>query len=548
MRGFLGGLITGVVVLGGAAVVLSLMAPKPPRPDVSEVAPAEVPDRTEPETPGGTGVGASGQDADLVETAPVAPVTPTTQEAEPEGGRPLDPADTQPADKPQVGGASQPQAAEPQETEAPDVPQGDTPVTPPAETSAPAEPDQDASANVEPSSPRTQPSAMTDSGSAPEAPKTDETPPEIAAVPAPPEGGAAPTAPGVPAPSAESDPEISTEPATPPQETSAKSADQEPPAAGAPPASGDSETPAKPALPRVAALPQASPGAEEGQTGSAQEGEPQGEEPQARPGFGTPVVPLTERNGGSSLVGTAPEPETVGASEPTAAPAMSALDRFSVPFNDPGDRPLMSILLIDETGSIGAEALREFPYPLSFAVDPSDPEAARKMAAYRDAGFEVTLLANLPAAATAQDAEVSLAVWMETLPEIVAIVEGTGSGIQGNRALSDQVAAIAGSAGMGLVTQSNGLNTVQKLALRNGVPATVVFRDFDGAGQTPTVMRRFLDQAAFRAGQEGAVIMLGRVQPDTISALLLWGLQDRAQRVALAPLSAVLRRVVAAPR
>jgi polysaccharide deacetylase 2 family uncharacterized protein YibQ len=67
-----------------------------------------------------------------------------------------------------------------------------------------------------------------------------------------------------------------------------------------------------------------------------------------------------------------------------------------------------------------------------------------------------------------------------------------------------------------------------------------VFRDFDGAGQTPTVMRRFLDQAAFRAGQEGAVIMLGRVQPDTISALLLWGLQDRASRVALAPVSASL--------
>ena len=54
-------------------------------------------------------------------------------------------------------------------------------------------------------------------------------------------------------------------------------------------------------------------------------------------------------------------------------------------------------------------------------------------------------------------------------------------------------------------------------------------------------MRRFLDQAAFRAGQEEAgVIMMGRVRPDTISALLLWGLQDRASRVALAPVSALL--------
>jgi len=36
--------------------------------------------------------------------------------------------------------------------------------------------------------------------------------------------------------------------------------------------------------------------------------------------------------------------------------------------------------------------------------------------------------------------------------------------------------------------------------------------------------------------------MLGRVRPDTVSALLLWGLQDRASRVALAPISAVLTR------
>ncbi len=137
-----------------------------------------------------------------------------------------------------------------------------------------------------------------------------------------------------------------------------------------------------------------------------------------------------------------------------------------------------------------------------------------------------------------------MSVWLEALPETVAVLEGTKSGIQGNRELSGQVSAIAGGTGRGLITQNNGLNTVQKLAARDGVPSAVVFRDFDGAGQTPTVMRRFLDQAAFRAGQEGAVVMLGRVRPDTISALLLWGLQDRASRVALAPVSAVLKQSV----
>lgn len=150
-------------------------------------------------------------------------------------------------------------------------------------------------------------------------------------------------------------------------------------------------------------------------------------------------------------------------------------------------------------------------------------------------------LIDLPAASQPRDVEVSLAASFEALPEVVGVLEGVGSGVQGNRALSDQVAGILAQTGHGLVTQDNGLNTVPKLAAREGVPTAIVFRDFDGAGQTPTVMRRFLDQAAFRAGQQGGVVMLGRLQSDTISALLLWGLQDRASRVTLAPISALLR-------
>ena len=75
---------------------------------------------------------------------------------------------------------------------------------------------------------------------------------------------------------------------------------------------------------------------------------------------------------------------------------------------------------------------------------------------------------------------------------------------------------------------------------REGVPALSVFRDIDSNDQAATVIRRFLDQAAFRSGQEGAVIMLGRMREETIAALLVWALQDRAARVALAPVSGAL--------
>ncbi len=248
---------------------------------------------------------------------------------------------------------------------------------------------------------------------------------------------------------------------------------------------------------------------------------------------GKRVVPLHERD-------DEPAQEAAVAVVTPANP----IEDFAATFENPEAKPLMSIILIDEAGAYGAEALKDFPYPLSFAVSPSDPEASEKMARHREAGFEVLALADLPEAASAQDAEVSLSVWLDALPETVGILEGVESGIHGNRKLADQVAAIAAGTGRGLVTQDNGLNTVQKLAARNGVPSSVVFRDFDGARQDAKIMRRFLDQAAFRAGQEGAVVMMGRLRPETISALLLWGLEDRSNRVAMAPISAVMMKQI----
>ncbi len=270
-------------------------------------------------------------------------------------------------------------------------------------------------------------------------------------------------------------------------------------------------------LPRIAALPQI--GGDEATNGNSI--------------VGTRVVPLTERDN---------EPAEAG-SDGNAAPG-KPIEAFAAAFENPEAKPLMSIILIDDEGAFGVEALQDFPYPISFAVSPSDPDAAQKMAKHRAAGFEVLALADLPEAASAQDAEVSLSVWLDALPETVGILEGVETGIQGNRKLADQVAAIAGGTGRGLITQDNGLNTVQKLAARNGIPSGVVFRDIDGARQDPKIMRRFLDQAAFRAGQEGTVVMLGRVRPETISALLLWGLEDRGSRVAMAPISAVMMREI----
>ncbi|MFK7867755.1 MAG: divergent polysaccharide deacetylase family protein [Roseobacter sp.] len=233
--------------------------------------------------------------------------------------------------------------------------------------------------------------------------------------------------------------------------------------------------------------------------------------------------------------------------ENDAAPnALRPVEQFAAMFENTSDKPVMAIVLMDEgvnlsRDTIGLPALRSFPYPISFAVDTKLPDAQDRMEAYRAEGFEVLALIDLPEGATARDAEVTLAAALDTIPEAVGVLEGVGEGLQGTRDAAQQVTEILAQTGHGFVTQNQGLNTVQKLAAKSGVPSAVVFRDFDSAEQTPTVIRRFLDQAAFRAGREGGVIMLGRLREDTISALLIWGLQDRAKTVALVPVSAALQ-------
>lgn len=260
----------------------------------------------------------------------------------------------------------------------------------------------------------------------------------------------------------------------------------------------------------------------------------------ARPRIGTPATSLINRGSEANEDGveTVPQASTQVADD-------APIRRYARPFENPEGKPLMSIVLMDtgadlDAEAIGLPALSSFPYPISFAVDARLIDAAKRMERYRAEGFDVLAMVDLPAGARPSDAEVSLSVALNGMPEIVGVLEGTGEGLQGSREVADQVTGILKASGHGLVTQSKGLNSMPKLAVKDGVPAAAIFRDFDSAGQKPRVIRRFLDQAAFKAGQEGGVIMLGRLRPETIEALLVWGLADRAGSVALAPVSAVL--------
>ncbi|MCH2077642.1 MAG: divergent polysaccharide deacetylase family protein [Rhodobacteraceae bacterium] len=205
----------------------------------------------------------------------------------------------------------------------------------------------------------------------------------------------------------------------------------------------------------------------------------------------------------------------------------------------PDDRPLVSFILIDEAGDAALlGALGSFDGPLTFALPATASQAARDR--YRNAGHEIVVIADIPEAAQPSDIEVVMEGSMIAVPEAVAVLDGTLSGFRGDRRVAEQVVDILGASGHGMVTVAQGLDAASQIAGREGVPSGTIYRDLDAQGQNNSVIRRFLDQAAFRAQQEGQVILLGRLKAETISALLIWHQQDRASRVNLAPLSAVL--------
>ncbi|MEM8655605.1 MAG: divergent polysaccharide deacetylase family protein [Pseudomonadota bacterium] len=481
-RGFLSGVLWGGVVSVAGAAALSIAG----QPPVSPAAEVEAPQAVDAPQPGTGETPQAGADADLV----------------------MD------------GDAPQLESPEADDASAVEAAGADTPTVPQAgqadDLAVPAEAGEGASVTVDSTAP-VQPDVQTD---APQAP-AGETELSISTDPAQPP---APDVPQAPTAFAEEAPDVPAGTDTPTAEAPAPDAPSSAPAPEAP-AVADAPVDPEPAPERTATLPSAlDPTLDTG-----------------GPTIGRPATSLVDRN-------PAPEAQVDEAAPADAdvADDTPPFTAYAAPFENPDDKPLMSIVLIDEGadltgGTVGLAALQSFPYPLSFAVNAALPDAAERAAEYRARGFEVAALLDLPAGATATDAEVNVAAAIDAVPEAVAVMEGTGSGVQETRDASDQVTAVVRDSGHGLILQSKGLNTAQKLAARDGVPAGLIFRDFDSAGQTPTVIRRFLDQAAFRAGQEGGVIMVGRVRPDTISALLLWGLQDRAERVALAPVSAVLQ-------
>ncbi len=562
MRGILAGLGVGVVVSGlGLAGWSYLGAPVVMAPGANAI-PDAVPEKvadpvpeTEPESAPDMAATPDSGASDAEADAPAMPgEAPGGDVAEPEAD-PVDPAPEAPAPEETAATDSPPADPVPEETLPEDTapedtapgetrPEGTSPEdTPPAQapevaSDGPAMPDGGNGA-AEP--------GMSGAPSAPEeaAPPVDETPPDVAeaapdTVPAPETAPAGAPVAGIGAGAALDAPDTD---AAAPGVPGAEESVQAVPDAALPPEPVGEALPAVPAQEELARPAPPDPAPTE-----PAEAEAEPVTPEETVGLGIPVPELGAfapdiPTDNLPRIGAADTGATDETGQPEAGPAPApAIERFGTPFEPPQDTPILAILLLDPgAGRPDPSALAGFPVPLTIGIDPTLPGAADAMAAYRAAGHEVAVLTPLPEGAAPADVEVLFQGYLDAVPEAAAVLDVPAARLQENRPRAAQIAAILAETGHGMITYERGLNPGLQVAGTAGVPAAAVFRDFDDGTRQISAMKRLLDVGAFRAGQQGAALMVGTLRKDAVAALAEWVLGNRAASVTLAPVSALLK-------
>ncbi|MEM1386140.1 MAG: divergent polysaccharide deacetylase family protein [Pseudomonadota bacterium] len=219
-----------------------------------------------------------------------------------------------------------------------------------------------------------------------------------------------------------------------------------------------------------------------------------------------------------------------------------ALEAFAALYDAPIDGlPLMAVLLVD-TGldAETLEALEALEFPMTIAVNPTEPGAREAADAYRAAGHEVTVITPLSEEAGSAEVERAMTGYLAQLPETIAVLDVPDAHLQQNRPRAAQVSEILKRTGHGLITYPRGLNSGVQVAQLAGVPSAIVFREIDDGTRQISVMMRLLDVGAFRASQEGSVVVVGALRPAVIAAVKEWTKSTRAATVSLVPTSAVL--------
>lgn len=249
-----------------------------------------------------------------------------------------------------------------------------------------------------------------------------------------------------------------------------------------------------------------------------------------------------------------PEPDkvsilTVESEAPqVASEETRAIDRFGIPF-DAGGKPTMSIVLVD-VGNAGVtlNAAATLDLPITFAVAVDRPDATLASGNYFENGHEVLALSprsvelSLSGGQTEEQVADLLTEFFRIVPESVGLLDVPEATLQNDRVLSNHVLSGLSRTGHGLVTYEQGLNVVKREADKADVPAGLIFRALDQKGENAEAIQRHLDRAAAEASRVGHVLVIGSTRAETIDAILAWSQSRTARNVALAPVSAGIKR------
>jgi hypothetical protein len=220
---------------------------------------------------------------------------------------------------------------------------------------------------------------------------------------------------------------------------------------------------------------------------------------------------------------------------------IAPLQRFAADFDYAADLPMIALVLLDDPLMRDAPAvLRQLPFVPSVVLNATTPGVTARMQAYRAAGIELLLQADLPPGAQPSDLAVIYSGAFALVPEAIALFsDGTGPEVT-ERALADHALRLIGDAGRGFVTLPRGLGGAMRNVATDGVPVAQIARRLDAGGETRDAITRSLQQAALRARQSGHVVLLGQMTPETLAAIRDWAARSDPAQISLAPVSAIL--------
>lgn len=244
-------------------------------------------------------------------------------------------------------------------------------------------------------------------------------------------------------------------------------------------------------------------------------------------------------------------PDQADGTAPPAPPISTgpAFEAFAADFEDDGGKSLLSVILIDP-GEQGMDRslLSNLSFPVTFAIPANDPRARFIEAEYRKKGFEV--LAMVPSEGPEMmdkrtkpgDVAGLVRSYRDNVPSAIGVIDYPGGAIHQNSRLFQALSESLAESGQAVLTNKLRINNSDRIASAAGVPFAKVLRPIDADGSAPSV-RRALERASLTASKSGGAVVIAYAETETVKTLYEWLLSNSSRSIAVAPVSAVIKRL-----